>query len=199
MKSRLDRRTFLKDAGALTASAALIASVASGIAAASEPSGQRISAVLFDDRYSSSRAFADALARKGAVAFDTRADVAALWYGPLSDHLAKYGGGVAGLVTDSDSMVSESFGKELRLSLRYEASHDSRALAVIIHKLRSLQRVAEIESVLRSAGSNWGQELGYILARTHSPEPAKHWESAVVRTSQAGDHPGFLRSWLLAA
>jgi hypothetical protein len=198
MKSRLDRRTFLKDAGALTASAALIASGAPGIAVAEAPNGEQISAVLFDSRYSSCRAFAGALIRKGAMAFDARADVAALWYGPLRDRLAKYGGGVAGLVTDSDSMVSEAFGKELRLSLRYEGSHDSRASAVIIHKLRSLQRAAEIESALRSAGSNWGRELGCVLARTHPPEAAKHWESAVVRASQAGDHPGFLRSWLLA-
>ena len=199
MKSRLDRRTFLKEAGALTVSAAALA-VAAPIDTSSLASDHaRIGAVLFDGRYSSCRAFADALARGGAVAFDVRADVAALWYGPLRDHLAKYGGGVAGLATDSDFVVSESFGRQFRLSLRYAGSHDSRRSAALTHELRSLQGVAAIASAVRHADSNWGEAIGYALARARSAEPARQWESAVVHTSQIDDHPGFLRSWLWGA
>jgi len=199
MKSHLDRRTFLKDASALTASAALIASGASSVVGAGASDERRISAVLFDSRYFSSREFADALVREGATAFDARADIAALWYGRLGDHLAKHGGFVAGLTTDSDFVVSESFGREYRLSSKYEGSHDSRGSSVITHRLRGPQGIAEIESALRRADSNWARALGQALARTRLAVSPKQWESSAVYTSQLGDHPGFLRSWLLAA
>lgn len=199
MKSHLDRRTFLKDAGALGVASALMASGASTVARATASHERRISAVLFDGRYSSSREFAGALVREGAAAFDTRADIAALWYGPLKDHLAKHGSFVAGLTTDSDFLVSQSFGREFRLSSKYEGSHDSRGSAAITHRLRGLQSVAEIESTLGHAGSNWAPALGQAIAGTPSIASAKQWESLVAYTSQLGDHPGFLRSWLLAA
>ena len=199
MKLLLDRRTFLKDAGALGIAGAVMASGAPGVVDVAALDGPRISAVIFDGRYSSSRGFADALVREGAVTFDARADIAALWYGPLKDHLAKYGGCVAGLTTYSDSAVSESFGRQFRLSLRHEGSHDSRASAVITHRLRGSQGVAEIASALRHADSNWAEALGQALARTRPAESVRQWESSVAYTSQLNDHPGFLRSWLLAA
>ena len=199
MKSRLDRRTFLKDASALTASAALIASGASSVVRVGESDEPRVSAVLFDSRYSSSREFADALVREGAAAFDARADIAALWYGPLREHFAKYGGRVAGLTTDSDFAVSKSFGREFQFSLSYEGSHDSRGSTAITHRLRGSESVSQIEFALRHADSNWARSLGQALARTRSEASPKQWQSSVAHASQLGDHPGFLRSWLLAA
>jgi len=199
MKSHLDRRTFLKDASVLTASAALIASGASSVVRAGASDERRISAVLFDSRYSSSREFADALVGEGAVAFDARADIAALWYGPLREHVAKYGGRVAGLTTDSDFAVSKSFGREFQFSLSYEGSHDSRGSTAISHRLRGSQSVSQIELAPRHADSNWARALGQALARTRSEASPKQWQSSVAHTSQLGDHPGFLRSWLLAA
>ncbi len=198
MKSRLDRRTFLKDAGALTASAALIAAGAPGIAAASEPSGQRISAVLFDDRYSSSRTFADALARNGAVTFNVQPDAAALWYGPLCDHLVACGGCVAGLTTFSDSMLSQSFGRDFGLALRYEGAHDSRGSDVLKHQLRAGAQVDEIAGALRGADSDWVEALAGALPRSTSISLDGRRRLAVALTARVGDHPGFLQSWLLA-
>jgi hypothetical protein len=198
MKPLLNRRTFLKDAGALTVSAVLIGAGASAVASAAASDGPRIGAVLFDGRYSSCRGFADALVRKGAVPFDACSDVAGLWYGPLRDHLAKYGGRVAGLTTYSDSVVSESFGKQLRLSIRYEGSHDCRESRILAHRLRTFENAREVESALRRADSDWAEALAYALARTPSAGSVRQWESSVLYTPQLDDHPGFLRSWLLA-
>ncbi len=197
MKSRLDRRTFLKDAGALTASAALIASGAPGIAAAAATDGQRISAVLFDGRYSSCRAFAGALARNGAMAFNVQPDAAALWYGPLRDHLVARGGCVAGLTTFSDSMLSQSFGRDFGLSPRYEGAHDSRGSDVLKHQLRAGAGVDEIAGALREADSDWAEALAVALARSNSIARAGRRRLAVAFTTRVGDHPGFLQSWLL--
>jgi hypothetical protein len=198
MKSLPDRRTFLKDAGTLTASVALFA--ASALAFASDAAAQdtpRISAVVYDSRYSSCREFADGLGGKGADPFDTCADVAGLWYGPLRGYLAAHGGGVAGLTTYSDSGVSESFGRELHLSLVYEGLHDSRGSHVLTHRLRGVGDAIQIGSALSGQHSDWAEALGYALARARSTKASIQWESSVVHTSQIGDHPGFLRSWLL--
>jgi hypothetical protein len=197
-KLLLNRRTFLKDAGALTVSAAVMAAGASAVASTAALDGLRIRAVLFDSRYSSCRGFADALVRKGAVAFDARSDVAGLWYGSLRDHVARYGGSVAGLTGYSDFVVSESMGRELRLSLRYEGSHDCRESRILTHRLRSFENAGEVESALRSADSDWAQALAHALARTPSAGSVRQCKSSVVYTSQLDDHPGFLRSWLLA-
>jgi len=197
MKTLPDRRTFLKDAGTLTVSAALLATGAQAFASADAENPPRISAVVYDSRYSSCREFAGALNRKGAAPFDACADIAGLWYGPLRDHLAAHGGAVAGLTTYSDSGVCESFARELRLSLTYEGLHDSRGSAVLTHRLRGIGNALEVGPALRGMHSDWAQALGDALARTRLAEAPRQWESSVACTLLPGDHPGFLRSWLL--
>jgi hypothetical protein len=197
MEALTDRRSFLKDAGTLTVSAALLGPLASAIVSAATPDRPRISAVLFDSRYSSSRGFAGALVRQGAASFDARSDIASLWYGPLRTHLAEYGGCVAGLTTHSDFVLSQSFGTELRLVSRYEGSHDGRASSTLAHKLRICGSRSEIEGALERSASDWAESLGGALARTPWAESAAQWESSVVYTSRADRHPGFLRSWVL--
>jgi len=198
MKSRLDRRTFLKDAGALTASAAWIASRAARVASAAALDGRGISAALFDGRYSSCRAFAHALSRKGARIFNVQPDAAAVWYGPLRDHLASCGGCVAGLTTFSDSMLSQSFGRDLGLSLRYEGAHDSRGSDVLKHELRAGAKVDEIAGALRGADSDWAEALAGVLVRSSAILRTGRRRSAITLSASVADHPGFLQSWLLA-
>jgi hypothetical protein len=74
MGQLLDRRNFLKDAGVFAVSAAILGSSASARAASWEVSSARITAVLYDERYSDCRSFAEAFVRRGATAFNTRDD-----------------------------------------------------------------------------------------------------------------------------
>jgi hypothetical protein len=197
MKSPLDRRTFLKDAGALTVSAAALAAGVPMDSPSLASDHARIGAVLFDGRYSSCRAFADGLSRNGARGFNVQPDAAAVWYGPLRDHLLACGGCVAGLTTFSDSMLSQSFGRNFGLSLRYEGVHDSRGSDVLKHQLRASAKLDEIAAALRGADSDWAEALASALARSSSiSRPGRRL--AVALTTRIGDHPGFLESWLLA-
>lgn len=198
MKRMLDRREFLKDASALTVSAALAASGASAASTAAAR-GPRVSAVLFDGRYSSCRDFADALARQGAAAFDVRADVAAVWFGPLRDRLAECGGSVAGLTAHSDLTVSRSCARELGLALCYEGAHDSRGSIATAHRLRGRANIGAIASALRHGDSDWSESLARAIARTRCADSGERWKSSLARTSSRDDHPGFLSSWLLAS
>ena len=199
MKDLLDRRTFLRDAGALTVSASLLASGAAVTMAPDPLRGPRISAVLFDGRYSSGREFAKALVREGAAAFDVGPDVAMVWYGSLRNHLASFGGSVAGLTTQSDFFVSRCFGRELGRSAKYEGAHDSRGCREIMHRLRGTEDVSEIGDALRRAEYNWSEALAFALVRAKAQKPLAQWRRSEARTLPIGDHPGFLTSWLLTS
>lgn len=192
----MDRRKFLRDAGVLTVSAAALAASATATSAF-EPGRPPINAVLFDRRYSACREFAGALAREGAKAFDVQPDVAVLWYGPLRDHLAARGGCVAGLTTFADFAVSQSFGRDYQLSLRHEGAHDGRGSNIVTHRLRAAEILDGIAAALRTADSEWAEALAAALMRSKSIASDGRWRRSIAQTSGAGEHPGFLQSWLL--
>ena len=196
MELLLDRRKFLKDAGALTVSAAVMGASAPAMASAVVADNARIRAVLFDSRYASCREFAAALAREGALALDLQPDPAAVWLGPLREHLAQQGGGVAGLAANSDFVLAVAFSRNLGLSRRYEGSHDARGSHLLTHRLRGAN-AGEIASTLGREDSSWPRDLAQALARLASADPTQRRETSIAHTSGAEDHPGFLQSWLL--
>lgn len=190
----LDRRNFLKDAGTLVVSAALLGSGATVLREANPP---RITAVLYDDRYGDCRGFADAFIRRGATPFDTRGDIASLWYGALRAHIARRGGCVAGLTVQSDLVVSQSCGGEIDLKLLYEGSHDCRASDAQAHRLRIRGNDHEIAAALLLSNADWARPLADALGQAAWSNGSARSQSSAIRTSRSGDHPGFLSSWVL--
>jgi hypothetical protein len=171
----MNRRTFLRSAGAAIAGgtiapallpAAMLDPRGPGQPAAAPgenlPSdGSYISAVVYDERYHDCRLFADALVARGAVAFPTRGDSAALWYGPLRARVAAQNSGmIAGFTTEAERHVSQSCGRELALALLYEGTHDSRRRStrrgpnratVIAHRFRAVSGESEIAAALSAS------------------------------------------------
>jgi hypothetical protein len=199
MRQFLDRRNFLKDAGTLAVSAALLGSGASAMTAPWEANPSRITAVLYDERYSDCRGFADAFIRRGATPFGTRGDIASLWYGALRAHLARRGGCVAGLTVHSDLVVSQSCGAELNLKPLYEGTHDCRASDALTHRLRIHGNDNEIAAALLHSDADWARSLAHALGQAAWNNDSARSESSAIRTSRSGDHPGFLSSWVLGA
>jgi hypothetical protein len=197
MRQFLDRRNFLKDAGTLAVSAALLGSGASATTAPREANPSRITAVLYDERYGDCRGFADAFIRRGATPFDTRGDIACLWYGALRAHIARCGGCVAGLTVQSDLVVSQSCGGELNLRLLYEGSHDCRASDAQAHRFRIRGNDHEIAAALLHSGANWAGSLAQALGQAAWSNGSARSELSAIRTPRSGDHPGFLSSWVL--
>jgi hypothetical protein len=192
-----DRRTFLKDAGALAVSAAILGSSASATATPWEANPARITAVLYDERYSDCRSFADAFIRRGAMAFGTRDEIASLWYGPLRAHFARHRGSVAGLTAHSDLVVSQSCGVELSFRLLYEGSHDCRATDALTHRLRVRGNDNEIAAALPHSRADWARSLADALGRAAWNNGSLLSESPAISTARSDGHPGFLSSWIL--
>jgi hypothetical protein len=200
------RRDFLTSAGAAIVPAA-ISSALWGPESFGEStrSGQEqsrtiapIAAVVYDDRYADCRAFAGALARRGAKAFATNFDAARLWYGPLRAHLAQNPGRIAGLTTYADFSVSHACGRELNFAQLYEGEHDGRgSRANLAHRLRTRGDDREIATAF--SGASWATQLADALSRTgiEAGDLRTTPRSAGATTPGAADRPGYLCSWLL--
>ncbi|MGB6449702.1 MAG: hypothetical protein WBE92_03020 [Steroidobacteraceae bacterium] len=95
-----------------------------------------VGAVIYDGRYEDARAFARALVRRGAVAFDARDDIVRLWRGPLRARLAAGAGCVAGLTTHSDFTLARASVRDSRLTLLQEGAHERHGACEVQHLLR---------------------------------------------------------------
>jgi hypothetical protein len=203
----MNRRDFLKNAGAAMVPAALPGAIWSATSPAAgeerahivEPGVRPITAVLYDERYADCRAFADSLARLGARSFSTSQDAVQLWYGPLCAHLEKNPGRVAGLATYADFSSSWSCGRELGYAIRFEGEHDGRrSRTSLAHRLRT--RGDDTDIAASFAGEAWPARLAEALARLPESEESKIVapRSSTATTPRGSGYPGYLSSWLLA-
>lgn len=204
----MNRRDFLKGAGAAMVPAAIPAAMWGSASDTTGERGQEISrnivpivAVVFDERYADCKAFADALADRGAKSFATNADAVQLWYGPLRAYLAQNPGRVAGLTTYADFSVSRVCGRELNFAQLYEGEHDGRRSRThLAHRLRISSSDHEIAAAF--ADASWATQLAHALARLstaddHASQTDAPY-SATSTTPRSEGHPGYLNSWLLS-
>jgi hypothetical protein len=200
----VNRRDFVKSAGAVIVPVVILGPRLSAIAVARSMSAS-ITAVIYDERYRDCRIFAEALSRQGATAFPANGDSASLWYGALRAQLVRHGGQVAGLTTHSDFGVSQSCGRELDLKMLYQGAHDCRASSSLTHRLRGRVDQRILAAAFTGGNASWPRRLARILGpdsgSTASPNEfaaRATWEETTVTTSRSSDHPGYLMSWLLA-
>jgi hypothetical protein len=194
----MKRREFLKSVAVVPASLAAAHWSAETVADAVQT--PRISVVLYDQRYTDCRTFADLLAREGAVAFSSGGDAVSVWYGALRRHVAHYGGCVAGMTADSDLAASRACGREVGLKLLYEGSHDCRTSHRLIHRLRGNGIEREVYAALLHDEAPWPFAIADALSRPPLPTRVMNAIAGapVITTPDSAGHPGYLTSWLLA-
>ena len=193
----MNRRDLLKRAGAAIIPAAILGLRLPAMGARWQPGTSRIAAVVYDERYSDCRSFAEVLARRGATPFPVNGNCGRLWHSALTEHLAGNHGSVAGLTTDSDFVVSRICGRELGLPVAYEGTHDSRGSSNVTHRLRSTAYQREIAAALGSGGAPWAETVARSLLRLPSHDNAAIFGAPVsLKTPRSSDHPGYLTSWL---
>ena len=194
----MNRRDLLKRAGAAIIPATILGTRLPAMGIPRQPGTSRIVAVVYDERYSDCRSFADVLARRGATPFPVSGDCGRLWHGALKQHLAANRGSVAGLTTDSDFVVSRACGREVSLGVRYEGTHDCRGSNYVTHRLQSDAYHHQVAAALRRDGASWAESVGQSLFGAPAHGDAVIFSApASLRTSRSSDHPGYLTSWLL--
>ena len=193
----VNRRDLLKRAGAAIIPAAILGPRLAAMGIPRQPGTSRIAAVVYDERYSDCRSFADILVRQGATAFAVNGDCGGLWHRTLRDALARWGS-VAGLTMDSDFVVSRACGREVSLGVAYEGAHDGRGSSYITHQLQSRAYQHEIAAALGSDHASWAEALAHSLVRAMARDGAAIFRGPVsLQTPRSSGHPGYLTSWLL--
>jgi hypothetical protein len=203
----MNRRDFLKNAGAAIVPAALPGAIWTSAGPLTRPQAapnaaagpMPITAVIYDERYADCRAFADALALRGARPFASNQDAVQLWYGPLRAHLEKNPGRTAGLATYADFSASWACGRELGYAIRFEGEHDGRRFrTTLAHRLRTCGQDAAIPSAFKS--ESWPAQLAEALAGLAEPVALERgtMRSAAATTARNAGNPGYLNSWVLA-
>jgi len=192
----MKRRDFLK--GAAVAPAAVAVSRWSVAAEALGATGQRVSAVVYDERYSDCRVFADTFTRHGAARFAIAGDAGSLWYGALREHLSQHGGSVAGMTTDSDLGVSRECGREIGMRIGYEGSHDGRSAGLLKHLLRGDDRANAVYAALLRDDGAWAASIAAALpSATLADRIVAMASTPTLTTAQNDGYRGYLTSWLI--
>ena len=193
----MNKREFLGSAGALGA----LTLVGGPLAAPAElgaVSAVPLAAVIFDERYSDARNFAQALRGRGARPLATQLDVSRLWTNELDALAGTTAGALAGFTPYSDLLLMADWGASRSLRVRYLGMHDSRASAVLRHRLRLMAG-----SDGRFQGLDWHQDgwaamLARHLADSAFEGPRKCSLSLTTRQRPGADFPGTLVSWVIA-
>ena len=175
-----------------------------GGAAGTQRPAPAFDAVVFNDRYSDARAFAQALAALGMPALAMAGDAGTLWHGALGKQLAGGRRRLAGVGTSMDLLIVESLGREAGLRVRFLAQHDSRGSRTLTHSIAG-DSAAYAGLAAELSAPDWPARLAAALPRLADHAcagPAVSVATAAglrvpTGVERSEDHPGMLFSWIL--
>ena len=175
-----------------------------GSAAGTQHAAPAFDAVVFNDRYSDARAFAQALAAAGVPALAMAGDAGTLWHGALGKCVAGGCRRLAGVGTSMDLLILESLGREAGLRVRILAQHDSRGSRTLTHSIAGDN--AAYGSLAAELGMpDWPARLAAALPRLADHACAGQVVSVATAAGlrvatnieRSQDHPGLLFSWIV--
>jgi hypothetical protein len=194
---KMTKRGFLAGAAASAAAAALTRRAAPEPTRGEPPASPAFDAVVFNERYSDARAFAQTLGAQGVLMLPIAGDAGALWYRVLRKQVESGRRRLAGLGTSIDLLILESLGREARLRLCFQAQHDARGRSTLTHSIRMEDaRRALLDEELTS--SDWPARLATALPRMANLRGGAAASVVVTDVPPSDDHPGMLVSWVLA-
>jgi hypothetical protein len=193
-----DRRDFIKTTATAAAGAALASPAFAGAGAGAIVEPNQVGAVIYDPRFSDSRAFAETLMLRGARAFSTQEDIGRLWNGPLGEMFAAAPLVLAGMTPHTDLFISQAFAGEIaRGKVTFEAMHDSRGAQALAHSFDMPADQRGLGEAVSASGRDWPRLLAQRLAAM-TPGAAPRLHELAASESAADDHPGTLFSWVIA-
>jgi hypothetical protein len=156
--------------------------------------------VVFNDRYSDARVFADVLGRQGTPGLPIAGDAGTLWYGALAKHIAGGRRRFAGIGTPTDLLILESLAREVGLRVQLRTQHDCRGRRTLTHSISGASPASRTALAAGLEGSDWAERLAPALVLAADADGIPQGSDAVVVTNveRSHDHPGMLISWVLA-
>ncbi len=154
--------------------------------------------VVFDERYASSRSFADAAKEFGAPVHPIRGDITDLWFHELDARWKKEPVAIAGLTEHGPLFCLERLAWDHGMRVVYRADHTYRSGGYMEHELSGSERMLREAVDLSSSGSDWSRRTAALLIHSRAGRAQASTVTVVtLGVKRAGD-PENLVSWVIA-
>jgi len=193
------RREFLQmGVAALALPISAHASVSSAASLADgEPAATPLYKMVFDERFGSSRVFAEEAKRLGVPIHGIKGDMTDLWYHDLYARWKQGPAAIAGMTAHGAIFCLERLAWDQRMRVVFRADHRYLADGSIEHALSGptpmLRQAAELSNEAR-----WASEMASLITRCPASRPQLSLANVIGPTVRYADDPEHLISWLIA-
>ncbi|MBI4266417.1 MAG: hypothetical protein HY657_18755 [Acidobacteria bacterium] len=156
-------------------------------------------AVVFDERYPASRAFAGEAKRLGLSTRGIGGDVTRLWFDDLDRRWRQEPAAIAGLTTYGALFCLDVLARDYGMRTRFRADHYlDRAAGRVEHVMAGPAALLRDADTLMRGQAAWGRGLARVVTRhPASPAPATRL-TLVARAEHTGEDPAHLVSWVIS-
>jgi hypothetical protein len=168
------------------------ASVADG-----EPSTTPLYKMVFDQRFQSSRSFAEEAERLGVSVHGIKGDMTDLWYHDLYARWKQGPAAIAGMTAHGAIFCLERLAWDQRMRVVFRADHRYLADGSIEHALSGPTAMLRQAAGL-SNEANWASEMASLVTRCPAIRSQSSLANVIGPTVRHMDDPEHLISWLIA-
>jgi len=153
--------------------------------------------VVFDERFSASRAFAEEAERLSLSIHGIKGDMTDLWYHDLHARWKEGPVAIAGLTAHGPIFCLERLAWDQRMRVVFRADHRYRADGSIEHALSGpsilLRRAAALGDEI-----NWSSEMASLVTRCPAMRSQTSQSNVIGPAVKHADDPEHLISWVIA-
>jgi len=153
--------------------------------------------VVFDERFSASRAFAEEAERLGQSVHGIKGDMTELWYHDLHARWTEEPVAIAGLTAHGPIFCLERLAWDHRMRVVFRVDHRYRPDGSIEHAISGpssmLRRAAALSDEI-----NWSSEMANLVTRCPAMRSQTSQSNVIGPTAKRTDDPEHLISWVIA-
>ncbi|HXX45958.1 MAG TPA: hypothetical protein VEJ38_14610 [Candidatus Acidoferrales bacterium] len=153
--------------------------------------------VVFDERFSASRAFAEEAERLGQSVHGIKGDMTDLWYHDLHARWTEEPAAIAGLTAHGPIFCLERLAWDHRMRVVFRVDHRYRQDGSIEHAISGPSSMLRRATAL-SDEINWSSEMANLVARCPATRSQTSQSNVIGPTAKRTDDPEHLISWVIA-
>jgi hypothetical protein len=163
-----------------------------------EPGATPLYKVIFDERFSSSRAFAEQVERLGASVHGIKGDMTDVWYHDLYAEWKKGPAAIAGLTAHGPIFCLERLAWDQRMRVVFRADHRYRGDGSIEHALSGPAPMLRRATTALGSETDWTSQMASLVTRCPQNRPQTSQSNVIGPTVKHADDPEHLISWVIA-
>lgn len=152
---------------------------------------------VFDERFSSSRAFAEEAERLGVSTHGIKGDMTDLWYHDLYARWKQGPVAIAGLTAHGPIFCLERLAWDQRMRVVFRADHRYRTNGSIEHALSGPSIMLRQAAAL-GGEMNWSTEMAVLVTKCPASRSQTSQSNVIGPTVKRTDDPEHLISWVIA-